>query len=565
MESDPLYLLKKYTYYSWIISLGILVYANSLFNGFIWDDITYIVNNPQVHSLSWNLLFGRNWFNSAGFYRPIPALYFATLFSIFGTTQFFYHIVQVTLHILNAIFVFTLFKKFFSKQLSLLLALVFLVHPMNTESVGYIASADNVLFFTFGISALLLSFRLDLSKKIKLLIYFFLFLSMMTKETGVLFILAVLFVRFVFVKKERLFFALSSLATVLLYIGIRFAVIGITYTSQTTIPIMRLSMFQRLVHVPLIIFYYLKTFLFPIQQAVSQNWTIEKISLFNFYVPLFIELGLLVVLGAIGAIHVKKIKKDFFAFLFFALWSIVGIGMLAQIIPLDMTVADRWFYFPMIGFLGLMGMAVSHIKNVRGVWVVGGIIVVLFSFLTLVRNAQWVDAETLYRHDITISDDYNKEDGLAIELINQGKFEEAETHAKKSISLNPTFANLNDLGVIYQHEGKFGAAKMYYQKAVDAHPDTVSPVLNLAALLVLHDNPKPAIPLLKNILLKQYPAISRFWVLLAIGEYRMGNKDEAIFAAQKAVSLSNTVQAQYVLDFIQSKEPSEHLDIKRLE
>jgi len=37
---------------TWIVMIGIIVYANMLFNGFVWDDIGQIVTNGDIHSLS---------------------------------------------------------------------------------------------------------------------------------------------------------------------------------------------------------------------------------------------------------------------------------------------------------------------------------------------------------------------------------------------------------------------------------------------------------------------------------------------------------------------------------
>jgi hypothetical protein len=566
METDPLYLLKKYKYYSWIIGIGLLVYANSLFNGFIWDDKTYIITNPQVHTVSWNLLFGKNWFNSAGFYRPIPALYFACMYTMFGTIQFFYHFVQVSIHIIDTALIFIFFRKFFSKNIAFFLSLIFLVHPINTESVGYIASSVSVLFFFFGMSALLLSWREIISRKRAILISFLLLLSIMTKETGVLFVVLILLSRFFFKVKHWKLFSLVSICSVVLYGCMRIMVIGLYYPKVNVLPIMRLSFIERLLQIPAIIFYYLKTMIVPVQLAVSQNWTIGKIGLWNFYLPLAGELGLLGILGVLGMVVLRKNKKDFFIFLFFLVWFTIGIDMLLQIVPLDMTVADRWFYFPMVGLLGVIGVVLSQLRKIRNIWIIGIIIIAALSMMTIIRNTQWVDAQTLYTHDIAVSDDYNKEDGLAVELLNQGYYDEAEVHVRKAIAMNPIFANLNDLGVIYQHTGDYVHAKEYYKKAINASPDTASPFLNLAALLVLHDsNPAPAIPILKNVLIKEYPTISRFWVLLAIGEYRLGHYDNALAAAQKAVSLSSNLQSQYVLEFIQSRESVEKLNIKQLE
>ncbi len=567
MEQDPLILLKKYKYYSWIVILGILVYANSLFNGFIWDDKTYIINNPQVHSLSWNLLFGQNWFNSAGFYRPIPALYFAFLYSLFSNTSFFYHIFQVDLHIVNTVLLFILFKKFFNKNLSFFLSLIFLVHPVNTESVSYIASSASVIFFFFGITALLLSLQENLSRKKYVLIFFLLLLSLMTKETGILFIFLVLLIRFIPKKGKYVLFTVGSILTICIYTIMRIGVIGTTYVRQNTVPIMQLSFMQRLFHIPAIIWYYLTISFFPLRLSVSQNWTLPTLTFKNFFLPISGEVFLLI----IGAFYMQFfLKKNKLLFLFFFIWFAFGIGMLVQIVPLDMTVADRWMYFPLVGLLGMIGILVLQFRvqnsKLKMFGVVTSVLIIsLLSFRTIFRNANWIDAETLYQHDIAISDDYNKEDGLAAELIAQGKFDEALTHAKQSVYLFKNFANVNDLGVIYQHKGNIVLAKKYYQEAISLHPGTISPFVNLATVYALHDNPSLAIPIIKNTLIREYPSVSRFWVLLAIAQYRIGHTSNALASAQKAYSLSNTLQSQYILEIIEQHVPMGKVDVSQLE
>ncbi len=94
--------------------LGFIVFGNALFNGFIMDDSAFIINNPDVHSINIAHLFSGNKFNSFGYYRPISAFYFALLYSLFGTQAFFYHFVQVCLHILNTILLYLILRKLFS-------------------------------------------------------------------------------------------------------------------------------------------------------------------------------------------------------------------------------------------------------------------------------------------------------------------------------------------------------------------------------------------------------------------------------------------------------------------
>ena len=80
----------------WIIIIGIVVYFNSLFNGFIGDDYGQLVNNTAVHSLSNIIQFFSNSTFSTGtsigtannlsgiYYRPFLSLVYSLLFTFFG-------------------------------------------------------------------------------------------------------------------------------------------------------------------------------------------------------------------------------------------------------------------------------------------------------------------------------------------------------------------------------------------------------------------------------------------------------------------------------------------------
>src|SRR5258708_1624739 len=138
----------------WITIIVIIVWANMLFNGFVQDDITYVIYNPALHIAS---SFGNaNLFNGGGQYRPFPALYFATIFNLFTITSFFYHFLQLALHIACSLIVFFIFKKFLTRNISFVLSLIFLVHPINVESVSYIAQTVSPLLFALGSIPLLL-------------------------------------------------------------------------------------------------------------------------------------------------------------------------------------------------------------------------------------------------------------------------------------------------------------------------------------------------------------------------------------------------------------------------
>src|SRR6266700_2801169 len=91
---------------------------------------------------------------------------------------------SLIIHITDTFLLFFLLKRFFNRTLALFLSLVFLVHPLQVESVAWIAAADNPLFFLFGISALLLSVKDRVSLKRLIGLCCLLLLSLLTKETA---------------------------------------------------------------------------------------------------------------------------------------------------------------------------------------------------------------------------------------------------------------------------------------------------------------------------------------------------------------------------------------------
>jgi len=346
---------------TWIIVIGLILYANMLFNGFVWDDNTFIINNPQVHQLHILSLIGPSIFNSHEFYRPIDSIYFAFLYSLVGQQPFFYHFIQLSLHIIVTCLLFLYLQYFFKKPLAFSLSLIFLVHPINVESVTFIGSTQSELYFLPGIIALLLSRKKHLSGRRLLFINILLLFSILSKEPGFLFLLLIFVYRYLFKLHGLKKLLLSNAVILAIYFLLRLFVGGSTFKSIDAIPIASLPLLQRILNIPIIIVYYLKTFIFPIHLAIWQLWIIKNITIQNFFIPLFICLLFIAVwffvFKKIQSISDPKIHEtNLLQFYFFSFWFVIGMGPLLQIIPLDMTVADRWFYFPIVGLLGMTGV-----------------------------------------------------------------------------------------------------------------------------------------------------------------------------------------------------------------
>ena len=152
--------LKTRTYVFLIILIGLLLFTKGLTNGFVGDDELQISNNIKAHSII-NIpsFFTGSTYENGGadsiagiFYRPIMMSVFSLIYSVSGNDPLLFHLVQLLLHITNAALLFILLRRFFQNPTSFIISVIFLVHPVNSETVLYAANLQEVLFFFFGIT-----------------------------------------------------------------------------------------------------------------------------------------------------------------------------------------------------------------------------------------------------------------------------------------------------------------------------------------------------------------------------------------------------------------------------
>lgn len=547
----------------WIIIIGLIVYFNMLFNGFVLDDQSYIIFNPELHSLNFSILFGKNVFStlSTGQYDPIPAIYFATLYNIFNNSSFFYHFFQVALQITNACLVFILLKRFFNKNLAFILSIVFLVHPIQEEAVSYISATGVQLFFIFGITALLLMLKNKFTTKRISILFILLILSLLSKETGILFLLILLIYAFLFKLRELSKLIILESIVVVLYLFMRFVIGGIYISkiANANVPIVNLSLSERLLNIPAVIFYYIKTFVFPLQLATNQLWVIQSVNFTNFYLPLVIDAGFFFCILLLGYYLYKKNKNILPLYFFFLSWFLLGLALHIQIIPLDFTVADRYFYFPMVGILGLIGLCVISFKQNKSLLKASYVILVIYlcvlSIRTMVRNTNWIDALSLLSHDSTISDNFVTENDIGTQYALIGNNTLALSHFQKSVAMHSDESNLYEEAFIYEHLGNSTKAEEFYIKALSQkEPYSLSHHHNMSVYfdygkLLLDTNPEKAVTIL-NRGLTDYPNDGNLLVLLALSEYRLHDNTKALNAAAKANSILQNAETEFMYNKI---------------
>ena len=127
------------------MAFSFLFYGNVMNGPFIYDDLYMIVRNSQIQSLShfsdYFTQSATEGFNyTSNLYRPLSNIVNAITYAVFEMNQAAYHIRNILIHIINGFLVFLLCNKLSFKRItSFVIAILFLAHPTQVESVSYIA------------------------------------------------------------------------------------------------------------------------------------------------------------------------------------------------------------------------------------------------------------------------------------------------------------------------------------------------------------------------------------------------------------------------------------------
>lgn len=563
-------MFRKRTAILLIIAIGLFIYFIVLRNNFILgDDEDQIINHIQVHSL---VNIPRFFFESTYyrqetnqsyglFYRPLMISAYTLLYSVFGPNPRMFHLVQLLLHITNAIIVFYLLISFFPELLSFIIALIFLVHPINSETVVHSANLQDILFFLFGSLALLTILKRKINIYQPKAIFLFslcLLLSVFSKETGIAFALLSLVYVFLFDKRRIRIVAIAVAIVLLLYSIFRFLLAHVGFGESAISRISHADLFIRMLNIPSIIIKYISTFMFPLRLETAQLWIIEKADMSGFYFPLLI-IAILIVLWIFVGIKIRRSNKKILPiYVLFSVWFLTGISLHLQIIPLDVTVAERWFYFPIVGLLGMIAStyyALFYRQTAlrKACIIMCLLIIILFSVRTFLRVRDWSDSLTLFTRELQTSPhNYLIENNLGTLYLQDKQYEKARPYIADSVKQYPYLENLNNMAILFAHDKNYREANEYFTLALQ-HGSSYLVYKNYANFLLYIAKDYPGAYRVADRGIGFYPTGSELYLIRAQVNYHNGNSTKALKDAQYAYRLFSSKWAYEIMIAIKEK------------
>ena len=486
-------------------ALVLFIYSNILEGPFTFDDDYNIENNPNIRLTELSLGgITRAGFESSVSNRPVANISFALNYYFHQYNVMGYHLVNILIHITTGILIYLFTSTTLNaptlrslyetdRSIPFFTALLWLVHPIQTQSVSYIVQRMNSMAAMFYILSLLLyaKGRLAGGKKKRWALFAgclcTAILALGSKET------AATLPFFIFLYEWYFFQDLSltwfkrhflGFATILILLALlAFMYLGahplesILYSYQGR----DFTVMQRVLTEFRVVIFYISLLIFPHPSRLNldHDFPISH-SLFEPTTTLLSIVAIAVLIGL--AIYVAK-KQRLISFCI--LWFLGNLVIESSVIGLEIIFEHRTYLPSMLVILMAVTLVYRYIKPKWLRVAALGALVMICSNWTYERNSVWSNEVALWKDCAEKSPNKARpHNNLGLALAQKGKLKEAVEHYSKALNIKPGYVEvLNNLGLALSEQGRLEEAISYYSKALEINPDFVGPHYNLGLAL----------------------------------------------------------------------------------
>lgn len=491
--------------------LALIVFGPALHGQFVFDDLSLPIRGPLQQAPLTLWLSG---------VRPVLMLSYWLNRQLLGDAPFSYHLVNFIIHCVNSVLVFWVISRILRlagwaharrTTYAACGSVLFLLHPIQTESVSYIAGRSEslaALFVLVGYLWFLEQAERGLSWIASLIVVVLLAIGVGTKENAVsltgLIILTDAFWPKPFAadglrRSWRLYVLLAPIAFALV-VGI-FRMLATAETAGFSVTTSRWYQyaFTEMRAIPA----YVRLAILPFGQSLDHDFPVSHTAL-EHGALLYGFLGLVAVVGLI------RRRRRFPLACFGVLMFLVLLAPTSSVVPIDDPLVERRMYLPLVGLILVACDLSSRISLPRAKWgfIVAGV-ALFFGGLSFARNQMWGDPDTLLmqaaqdastnprpllnlteilirngRCDLAVpylqratsilGENYFVEVGWGRTLACLNHDTEALERLTLAASMQPTAQVFEWLGLLYGKMGRSADAGKSLQKSVSLGPDRES-------------------------------------------------------------------------------------------
>jgi tetratricopeptide (TPR) repeat protein len=536
--------MKKYFPSLVLCALVCLVYGNTLLNSFHFDDINAILQKPWIRGLDKIPQFI---FSFAQ--RPLLILTFNINYAISEFNVWSYHLLNIIGHFVVALLVYrlvVLIGEFGGDGRSnapapFLAALIFALHPLNTQSVTYLSSRSAVLVTLFYLSTMILLFRgfLDCAQWQKKLFFSGATVSLgcgfLSKEIIMSFPAMAFLFHFYFMSRRSFG---GWLVQQLKWIVLAGSVLGagILYkylkhgTFLPTSPTDYSSATYFLTQTFVLPFQYFRKMFFPFNLSIDIHFPV-----YSDWLSISSYAGIAFLLAIVaGLVFVSRTRP----LMGFGLaWALITVLPESSFVPLLDVAVEHRTYLPLAGYAifaadGLCLVMRSLKTSPSGFFLSGSAVILIllcFAVGLIQRNRVWKDelslwtdaakkAPYLVRPHNNLAEAYDK-----LEL-----YDKAIAGFESTLKIDPNYIfGLSNIGNIYGKKEEYWKAIEYFEKALAIKSDYAPAHYNLAKAFHKVGQPQKALEHYRSAV-RYNPYFEEAYYNLAFLASETGLQDEAI-------------------------------------
>jgi len=469
-------------------ALALLAPLNSLWNGWVADDLTQIVTSVPIQKLSniplsfvtsvWSYATADSMVTVDAYYRPLFMTLFTVNYAIAGLAPWAWHLINVLIHTAATLLVFVTIKELTSRPgIATVAAALFAVHPVHAESVAWVSGITDPLMSLFLLPAFVCYLRFHMTRRKALfgLTMLFYLIALFTKETALSLPLLIAYCEIFYFReaslrerfKRAVLLPFLLVPPTILYIAIRYiALNGILFGTGPQYPFN-----FALMTIPLATLKYIKLMSLPWGQSY-QHYTEFVTSMFTkeFLLPL---VGVCLVIAALAYLRSRMM---WFAAVWFILLLAPALLAMRQF-DREYLFQDRYLYIPSIGFCLAVALMIDKLNARWGSRASAAVVVVLiaaFGAGNIRQNSMWKDGQTIFANCVA-TDPGSAEAHVSVARIyfDLGRVREAEEHALRALELAPDNPNPYLVLSFFAHKnGKLDRSIEYLERGIAAVPET---------------------------------------------------------------------------------------------
>lgn len=537
--------------------LAFLIYSNTFGTPFVFDDHLHIPDNRHIRltELNFKDIIAAG-VKSHAEHRPVANISFALNYYFHQYDVAGYHLTNIFIHILTAVFVWLLVKNTLltpslrskykhAGPIAFFAALLWLAHPLQTQSVTYIVQRMNSLAAMFYVLSLLLYIKgrlagQDAKKTWPWYIGCVIagLLALGSKQIAATLPLFIFLYEWFFFQdlsrnwlRRRLpyFMAIVFICVLvgLVYLGPNpFEKLTWSYAQR------HFTMAERLLTQFRIVIFYVSLLFYPNPARLNLD---HDFAISHSLIDPPTTLLCLALILALIALAVWSAKKERLLS-FCILWFFGNLVIESSIIGLELVFEHRLYLPSVFVSLATVTLVWRYIKQAWARVTVVCIVLLLLCNWTYQRNSVYADAVTLWADCAAKSPAKPRPySNLATALKDSGRPAEAVVYFNKSLELEPDSAEVHsNLGNALSKLGQTDEAIEHYKKALNLKPNFSDAHYNLALALARQGKTDEAIAEYRDALRfkpDDVDALSNLGFELA----KQGNFDEAIKYYKKAL------------------------------